>query len=83
MILTSRLEILNKSFSRCGARLWNVIPPEIRKLKKNYFKSELRELVFKMLVSEDEYINSSIFVDRLVSSLYFPLVKTGQRILDF
>ena len=37
------------SFSRVGAKIWNGIPPELRKLRKALFKRKLTHLLLKIL----------------------------------
>ena len=47
-----------RSFSHFGAKLWNEIPCHIRHLTKNKSKKTLRKLLFDILDSEDDYIDT-------------------------
>ena len=54
------------SFSRVGAKIWNGIPPELRKLRKAPFKRKLTHLLLKILETEEmnvdmRYIDLSSF----------------------
>ena len=55
---SSDLELYKLSFSRFGAKLWNEISCHIRHLPKNKFKKTLRKLLFDILNSEDDYIDT-------------------------
>ena len=55
---SSDLELCKLSFSRFGAKLWDEIPCNIRQLPKNKFKKTLRKLLFDILNSEDDYIDT-------------------------
>ena len=54
---SSKLELYKQSFSRFGAKLWNEIPCNIRQLPKNKFKATVRNLLFDILHSENDYID--------------------------
>ena len=41
------------SFSRVGAKIWNGIPPELRKLRKAPFKRKLTHLLLRILETEE------------------------------
>ena len=59
--------LLSRSFSRVGAKIWNGIPPELRKLRKAPFKRKLTHLLMKIL--ETEKMNVDLrYID--LSSLY-------------
>ena len=54
------------SFSRVGAKIWNGIPSEFRKLRKAPFKRQLTHLLLKILKTEEmnvdmRYIELSSF----------------------
>ena len=54
------------SFSRGGAKIWNGIPSELRKLRKAPFKRKLTHLLLKILETEEmnvdmHYIDLSSF----------------------
>ena len=52
----SRLNQQSKSFSRLGAKVWNSIPLELRKLPKHSFKRKMQDLLFHILIKEDDYV---------------------------
>ena len=45
------------SISRTGTRIWNKIPPKLRKLSKALFKQKLRKLLLKVLEIEEVYVD--------------------------
>ena len=49
--------IQQNSFSRLGARIWNSIPPTIRNLRKSSFKKNIKNLLFKVLIEYDDYVD--------------------------
>ena len=55
---SSDLELYKLSFSRFGAKLWNEIPCNIRQLPKNKFKKTPCKVLFDILNSEDDYIDT-------------------------
>ena len=54
-----RTENIKRAFSISGALIWNGTPLFIKTLKKNQFKSELKEKLFEILEKEDDYIRVS------------------------
>ena len=69
-VLLTRLLGSNKTnsnffFSRFGAKLWNEIPCNIRHLPKNKFKKTLRKLLFDILNSEDDYIDTPTLIKKV------------------
>ena len=52
----SRLRVKLKSFSAFGARLWNCLHPDWRKLTKRAFKRKLHKLLLTVLGIEDYYV---------------------------
>ena len=62
---SSDLELYKLSFSRFGAKLWNEIPRSIRHLPKNKFKKTLRKLLFDILNSEDDYIDTPTLIKKV------------------
>ena len=52
-------------FSRFGVKLWNEIPCNIRHLPKNKFKKTLRKLLFDILNSEDDYIDTPTLIKKV------------------
>ena len=61
---SSDLELYKLSFSCFGATLWNEIPCNIRHLPKNK-KKTLRKLLFDILNSEDEYIDTPTLIQKV------------------
>ena len=58
------------SFSRVGAKIWNGIPHDLRKLRKAPFKRKLTQLLLKIL--ETEEINVDLrYIDLSTLYLYF------------
>ena len=55
------------SFSRVGAKIWNGISPELRKLRKAPFKHKLTHLLLKILETEEMNVDLR-YID--LSSLY-------------
>ena len=49
----ARTNHLLLSFSRVGAKIWNGIPPELRKLRKTLFKRKLTHLLLKIHETEE------------------------------
>ena len=62
---SSDLELYKLSFSRFGAKLWNEISCDIRHLPKNKFKKTLRKLLFDILNSEDDYIDTPTLIKKV------------------
>ena len=62
---TSDLELYKVSFSRFGAKLWNEIPCHIQHIPKNKFKRRLRKLLFDILNSEDDYIDTPTLIEKV------------------
>ena len=52
-------------FSRLGAKLWNEIPCDIQHLPKNKFKKTLRKLLFDILNSGDDYIDTPTLTEKV------------------
>ena len=62
---SSDLELYKLSFSCFGATLWNEIPCNIRQFPKNKFKKTLRKLLFDILNSEDDYIETPTLIKKV------------------
>ena len=56
-IKPSKLQIQLKAFS--SARIWNEIPTSLREKSRSMFKSELHNILLKMLKTHDYYLNIS------------------------
>ena len=57
-IQDSRLRVKLNSFSSLGARLWNCLQPDLRKLTKRAFKRKLHKLLLTALGIEDYYVDA-------------------------
>ena len=58
------------SFSRVGAKIWNGIPHELRKLRKAPFKRKLTQLLLKILETEEMNVDL-LYIDLSCLYLYF------------
>ena len=61
----SRLNILNNSFSRTGARIWNSIPGDLCNLAKNKFKERVHQIVLQVLSEEDDYVDLITLIEQV------------------
>ena len=61
----SRLSKLNNSFSRVGPRIWNSIPGDLCKMRKNKFKKILHEIIFSILIEEGDYVDLTTLIKNL------------------
>ena len=64
-IKRSRINQLKNSFSRIRAKIWNSVPPDIRKLPKHNFKKKLHEALLKVLSLENTYVDASTLFSKL------------------
>ena len=55
----SRLRIQLDSFSIFGAKLWNCLKPDLRKLRKKPFKNKIHQFLLAALGNEDDYVDDS------------------------
>ena len=53
----SSLRIQLNSFSIFGAKLWNCLKPNLRKLRKQPFKNKIHQFLLAVLCSEDDYVD--------------------------
>ena len=67
---SSDLELYKLSFSRFGAKLWNEIPWYIWHLPKNKFKKTLCKLLFDILNSEDDNIDTPTLIKKVQLAKY-------------
>ena len=67
---SSDLELCKLSFSRFGAKLWDEIPRNIGHLPKNKFKKTLRKLLFDILNSEGDYIDTPTLIKKVKLAKY-------------
>ena len=63
--LSSRLEIHKRSFSRFGVKLGNEIPQRVKALPTKAYKREIRGILFKVLINENDYIETSTIVNKV------------------
>ena len=52
----SRLSIRLNSFSVFGAKLWNCLKPDLRKLRNKPFKNKIHQFLLPVLGDEDDYV---------------------------
>ena len=52
----SRLSIRINSFSVFGAKLWNCLRPDLRKLRGKPFKNKIHQFLLPVLGDEDDYV---------------------------
>ena len=71
-IKKSRLRIQHNSFSIFGAKLWNYLKPDLRKLRKQPFKNNIHQFLLPVLGNEDDYVN----VSTLMLKMYFIISGT-------
>ena len=64
-VKSSKLEINKNSLSRFGVKLWNEIPCNIRDLPKKKFMKVLHRLLSDILKREDDYIETSLMVEKV------------------
>ena len=60
----SRCNQLLKSFSRLGAKIWNGIPQELRKLPNCVFKKIMHNRLLQVLMEEDDYVGTPSLIIR-------------------
>ena len=63
----SRLNQNQGSFARFGAKLWNSICDELRKLPKRAFKKHINDMLFSLLEAEDDYDESPILLQKIAN----------------
>ena len=72
-IQESRLRVKLKSFSAFGARLWNCLHPDWRKLTKRAFKRKLHKLLLTILGIEDYYVDAHSLILKINANNYCTL----------
>ena len=74
---SSDLELYKLYFSRFAAKLWNEIPCHIRHLSANKFKQTLCKLLFDILNSDDDYIDTPTlrWLDTIFQGQYLPCLS--------
>ena len=61
----SRLNHHKNSFSIVGAKSWNSIPENYRRLPKHIFKKKIQALLFVTLETLDSYADTSTFISEI------------------
>ena len=64
-VQSSSLEIQKRSFSRFFVKLWKEIPQRVKALPKKGCKREIRGILFKILINENDYIETSTIVKKV------------------
>ena len=72
-IQESRLRVKLKSFPAFGARLWNCLHPDWRKLTKRAFKRKLHKLLLTVLGIEDYYVDAHSLILKFNANNYCTL----------
>ena len=57
---------LKNYFSRIGAKIWNGVPPDIRKQSKHNFKTKLHGALLMIMSFEDTYVDASTLISKLL-----------------
>ena len=63
----SRLNQNHGSFAKFGAKLWNSICDELRQLPKRAIKKHINEMLFSLLEAEDDYVESLILLQKMLT----------------
>jgi len=63
----SRLRLKLNSFSIFGAKLWNSLKPELRKLRKKPFKNKGHQFLLAVLGNEDDYVDVSTLMLKITN----------------
>ena len=63
----SRLTIQLNSFSIFGAKLWNCLKPDLRKLRKQPFKNKIHQFLLAVLGNEDDYVDVSTLMLKITN----------------
>ena len=65
----SRLNKKTLSFAKLGAKIWNSICPEIRKLGKNTFNKIIKKSLLNILETEDDYVDRPTTIKLMTKQL--------------
>jgi hypothetical protein len=57
-------DLQKRFFANTGARVWNVVPMELRENSKHNFRKKMHDKLLQMLVMEDEYIDISVILKK-------------------
>ena len=63
----SSLSLNQRSFARCGAKLWNSYQDKFRQLPKSAFKKHVHDVPFSILEAEDDYVETPILLYKIVN----------------
>ena len=55
-------DLQKRFFANTWARVWNVIPMELRENSKHNFQKKMHDKLLQMLVMEDEYTDISVIL---------------------
>ena len=78
----SRLRIQLNSFSIFGAKLWSCLKPDLRKLRKQPFKTKIHQFLLAVLGNEDDYVDVSTLMLKIThpaSRASFTYSLTGDK----
>jgi hypothetical protein len=67
----SCLDKLHRSFSKTGVRIWNSISDDLCNSSKNKFKRKLHEILFSILIEEDDYVDLATIMKNFKHKLNF------------
>jgi hypothetical protein len=57
-------DLQKRFFTNTGARVWNVVPMELRENSKHNFREKMHDKLLQMLLMEDEYIDISVILKK-------------------
>ena len=57
----------HNSFSIFGAKLWNCLKPDLRKLRKQPFKNKIHQFILVVLGNEDDYVDVSTLMLKITN----------------
>ena len=63
----SRMSIRLNSLSIFGAKLWDCLKPDLRKLRKRPFKNKIHQFFLAVLGNEDDYVDVSTLILKITS----------------
>ena len=63
----SRMSIRLNSLSIFGAKLWDCLKPDLRKLRKRPFKNKIHQFLLAVLGNEDDYVDVSTLILKITS----------------
>ena len=62
-----RLRIQLNSFSIFGAKLWNCLKPDLRKLRKQPSKNKIHQFLLAVHGNEDDYVYASTLMLKITN----------------